>query len=178
MANTFGAVWLMGSVMLRRRAAVIVAGLGAVIAGVLWTIGPRPSTAPAVALIVAGYTNSPHFLVAQVSLTNKGIAAVSYGAWGPIPYGWVKAQTAIGWTNKELAPHFTGGTVVIPPGAAQTFSVVLPAATLRWQCGFSVRKATIRERAVWSLFRSRLPHRIYPMCGWFLGFLSYRTPPE
>jgi hypothetical protein len=164
--------------MRRCGAVVMVVVFGAVIAAILWTIGPRPSTTPSVALTLVGYTNSAHFLVAQVSLTNAGRTAVSYEAWGPIPYGWVKAQTATGWTNTELAPNFTGGTVVVLPGACENFRVVLPAATLRWQCGFSVRRATIRERAASIILSSRLPYRVYPVCEWFLGFLPNRLPSE
>jgi hypothetical protein len=129
-------------------------------------------------LNVVGYTNRAGFVLARVGLTNKGAIMIGYEAWGSIPYGSVKAQTSTGWTNKELAPHFTGGTVVLRPGEGRRFSVVLPSATRRWQCGFSIREATIQERAYLSIENMRLPRRAYPLCGWFLGLLPHKSPTE
>jgi hypothetical protein len=139
---------------------------------------------PAVALTVVGYTNRANFLVAQISLTNIGTAAVSYGAWGDIPYGWMKAQTTAGWTNDRMAPPFTGSILIVRPRSGAAFSLALPRGTVRWQCGFAVRTASFRERTVERLFELGLLSRAdrIPICGRLLDLvldlLPSRRGPE
>ena len=108
-------------------------------------------------------------------LTNEGAVSVSYASWGTEPYGWAHAQTAIRWTNGELAPHFTGSSTLVRPHSSSTFRVWLPAGTLRWQCGFSVRSASIRERAAARMFDIGWWNRLSPLSDWGLRLLPFKT---
>lgn len=164
--------------MRRRRAVVALVVFAGLVALVLCTVHPHPSTLPAVALSVAGYTNRATSLVAQLSLTNIGTAAAIYGAWGDIPYGWVRAQTTAGWTNKRMAPPFTGSIIIVRPRSGAAFSLALPQGTVRWQCGFSVGTPSLRERTAWRLLElgllSRADH--IPICGRLLDLLLDLLP--
>jgi hypothetical protein len=119
-------------------------------------------------------------LVAQLSLTNIGTAAVSYGAWGSIPYGWVRVQTTAGWTNDRMAPPFTGSILIVRPRSGAAFSLALPQGTVRWQCGFSVGTPSLRERTTWRLLElgllSRADH--IPICGRLLDLVLDLLPSK
>ena len=133
----------------------------------------RQTPAPDIALNLLGYTNRGSYLVAEMQVTNKGPGSVTYGAWGSIPYGWVKAQTAVGWTNDRMAPPFTGSILIVRPGSSAAFSLALPRGTLRWKCGFCVGTATVRERTAWRLFELGIFSRVdrIPICDRLLGLL-------
>jgi hypothetical protein len=113
------------------------------------------------------YPGRGKWLEARVELKNKGITAISYGAWGDEPYGWATAVTPDGTTNGFLAPHFTGGTALLAPGSKKVFWVCLPPDTLKWECGFSVATASARERA----FSRLVQTRSWPLFAWPLRLL-------
>ena len=104
------------------------------------------------------YPGPGHWIQAQMNLKNEGRESISFGAWGDEPYGWANAETTQGLTNGYMAPRFTGGTFVLAPGSNANFWVVLPTDTTRWQCGFSVETASVRERATWQVLR-------HPFCA-------------
>jgi hypothetical protein len=115
---------------------------------------------------------------AQMMLKNEGNVSISYGAWGITPYGWKTVQTDQGATNGDLAPPFTGGTIVLFPGSNRTFSVLLPTNTTRWQCGLSVYTASLRDRAVWKLFPTFLGKWFPQPCIWAIQALPYEMGPK
>ena len=165
-------------------------GLGCLTAWLV-TMWPRqPSPVPVASISLVSYTSITisqpdtnvfvypgrgSWLEARMQLKNKGPTSISYGAWCDEPYGWATAQTPEGSTNGYLAPHFTGGTVVLPPGSNATFRVWLPPDTLDWQCGFSVATASVRERAFSRICQTRLWS---PLWAWLLRLLPDKTGPE
>jgi hypothetical protein len=176
----------------RRRlffAAVIIA----VLAGILVaTYKRQPVSAPKARIIFLSYTNftmNPpdtnvfvfpgrgSWMRAKMILTNEGSVSISYGAWGSEPYGWANVETAQGKTNGYLAPPFTGGTAVLRPGQAITFSVTLPTNTLQWQCGFDVETASVRERAIQRVFENRLYSKIPEICWYPVRLLPDKGGP-
>jgi hypothetical protein len=118
-----------------------------------------PADKPVLNVMVLGYTNWHGFLCARVRVTNVGSCSVSYDSAATAPGGWLKTESASGWAEDGLGA-FTGSLVVLDPGSNVVFSAVMPTKTLRWQFGFSVRAASLRERAFWEEQRGwlgRLP---------------------
>lgn len=171
-------------VMRRRNALVLLGVVGAMAMALALGVRHRQSPAPDIAVNLMGYTNLGGFLVAGMQVTNKGLGSVIYGAWGSIPYGWVKAQTITGWTNGRMAPPFTGSILIMPPESSQAFSFALPGGTLRWRCGFCIRTANVRERTACRLFDLGVSSRVdrIPICGrlldLLLDILPSKTEPE
>jgi hypothetical protein len=166
---------------------------GCLAVGLMFARQHQPSSVPVATITLAGYTkiilSNPdtnvfvfpgrgEWLSAGMILKNKGTASISYGAWGDEPYGWAAAQTPHGSTNGYLAPHFTGGIAVLPPGSNTTFWVCLPPDTLSWQCGFSVETASVRERAISRLCQFRVWPPLQPLCFWSLRSLPNRAGPQ
>jgi hypothetical protein len=129
------------------------------------------------------YPGPGKWLRAMMELKNEGNVSISYGAWGDEPYGWANAQTAQGLTNGFLAPPFTGGTVVLAPGSNALFWVDLPWGTTRWDCGFSVETASVRDRAVWKIIDWKLFENdgwrfLELPIGWFFQSLPDKSGPS
>jgi hypothetical protein len=171
-------------VMPRRSTVVLLGVVGAVIMALALGVRHRQSPAPDIAVSLVGYTNRGGFLVAELQVTNKGLGSVIYGAWGSIPFGWVKAQTTTGWTDGRMAPPFTGSILVVPPKSSEAFAFALPGGTLRWRCGFCIRTANVRERTACRLFDLGVSSRVdrIPICGrlldLLLDLLPSKTEPE
>lgn len=163
---------------MRRRVVVGLAGALALLCALLLTFQRRTLPPPTIGLSVVGYREQGNSLVATVSLTNTGTGTVVYEAWGSIPYGWLKEDTGTGWTNRDLAPRFTGSAVIVPAGSSETFSIHLPRAVQHWKCGFGVRSACLRERVAGQIFRKQLPRWLYSICGWLLERIPYRPEHE
>jgi hypothetical protein len=123
------------------------------------------------------YPGRGEWLRAHMRLKNEGSVSISYGAWGGEPYGWANAQTDQGPTNGYLAPRFTGGTAVLSPGSSAMFWVMLPTNTSRWQCGFSVQRASMREYAFSKFFQTRVSRLLPPLCWFPLRWLPDRPGP-
>ena len=171
-------------------AAVVIA----VLVGILVAICNRqPVSAPKARLILLSYkiitmnppdTNTFVFpgrgswISATMLLTNEGSAAISYAAWGRYPYGWAHVETAQGKTNGYLAPPFTGLLALLRPEEAIYFPVTLPTNTLQWQCGFDVETASLRQRAITRVLKSRLYSRIPEICWYPVRFLSDKEGPS
>jgi hypothetical protein len=160
---------------------MLILGLvGAVFMALALVARHRQSPAANIAVNLLGYTNRSGSLVAEMQVTNKGLGSVVYGAYGSIPYGWVKAQTITGWTNGRMAPPFTGSIVVVPPKASVAFSFPLPEGTLHWRCGFGIQTANVRERTAYRLFKSGVSSRAdrIPICGRLLGLMLNLLPSK
>ncbi len=131
-------------------------------------VAVRSSAKPAISVTILGYTRQGKLLCARVSLANKGRESICYNNGGGLlgPDGWLLAESSSGWTHREI-----GGVILSPsllcPGSNTVFTVVLPLDTLRWQGGFRVRAASLREWATWKL-NSRWFARLYPLCRWLL----------
>jgi hypothetical protein len=181
--------------MRRIKIVLVPAGLIAALAGVWLAFAWHhpPTVAPAASIRLIGYTNfsmsNPDtsvlvypgrgsWLRAQMVLTNEGYVSISYAAWGDEPYGWAKVQTDQGTTNGYLAPHFTGGTALLKPGCSAAFWVVLPTNTLQWQCGFEIEAASIRERAIRGVLRSKFCRRVPEALFYPMRLLPDRTGPS
>jgi hypothetical protein len=151
----------------------------------------QPAAKPVASITLVAYTNvtmsNPDTNVicipgrgtrlrAKMRLRNDGGGAIAYAAWGDWPFGWANAETDQGATNGDLAPRFTGGTVVLPSGSNILFRVYLPTNTVRWQCGFSVWTSSARENVRWKLIQTRPPPPLRPLRGFFYGLLL-RLPP-
>lgn len=176
-----------------RRGLLVVTAILAILAGALILVSRHhPRSTPAARIILISYTdftmNPPNTNVfvfpgrgswvgAKMLLTNEGTVSISYGAWGSEPYGWASVETAQGKTNGYLAPPFTGGTAVLRPGDAITFSVALPTNTLQWQCGFDIEAASVRERTIWRVFENKLASKVPELCWYPLRWLPDKTGP-
>jgi hypothetical protein len=124
------------------------------------------------------YPGRGSWIQADLVLTNEGSVSISYEAWGDEPYGWANVQTDQGTTNGYLAPHFSGGTVLLRPGCAATFWVLLPTNALQWQCGFDIKGASVRERAIRRVLSSRL-YRLVPEVVFYpVRLLPNKTGPS
>ena len=123
----------------------------------------RPPAKPAISVTILGYTKQGDLLCVRVSLANLGRASVRYNDGAVFgPDGWLGAESSRGWTQREI-----GGVILsprlLPPGSNAVFTIGLPPDTLRWQAGFPVRAASLRELAAWNL-RSKWFARIWPVC--------------
>jgi hypothetical protein len=177
----------------------IAAGLSAIIAAgilagcLIYAWHHPPTSVPVASITLLGYTNITvsypegsrfvypergEWIRARINLKNEGNVSISYRAWGSEPYGWANAQTDQGPTNGYLAPTFTGGIVVLAPGSNAVFGVWLPAGTVRWECGFSVETASVRDRAVDKLIQAHLGRVFQAPFVLALPLLPYKTGPE
>lgn len=171
--------------MRSRRLALFAMGIMAVIGACLAIAAIyEPSSAPAVGIVVLNYTSpktnstlSGYWVHAVVAFTNKGTSSVTYQCWGWVPYGWVNAQTGTGTTNGYLAPPFTGGYAVVRPKSSTTFDILLPAETLKWQCGFSIHRASTRERALFTRFGNAIC-ALHWAPEWTIRLLPDNAGPE
>ena len=169
------------------RTAPFLAVLAIAIVACLGIVAVRPSAKPSISVTILGYTMHGNRLCARVSLTNLGRSSVCYNEGGLAvgfdmfntsrskgrasvsyiagdlagPDGWLGAESSRGWTQREI-----GGVILSPrllqPGSNTIFTIVLPPDTLRWQAGFRVRAASLRELAAWNL-RSKWFARIWPL---------------
>jgi hypothetical protein len=154
--------------------------VAAVVMALALAVHHHQSPAPNIAVNLLGYTHRSGFLVAEIQVTNKGLGSVVYGAYGSMPYGWVKAQTMTGWTNGRMAPPFTGSILVVPPKSSVAFSFPLPEGTLHLRCGFSIQTANLRERTAYRLFQSGASSRANrtPICGGLLDLMLNLLPSK
>jgi hypothetical protein len=176
-------------------------------AAVVWFAWGRHPT-PALSVTVLGYTNvsippqdggaKGDWIRAEVGLKNEGPVTVYVNYSGV--FDWLSVQTASGRTTCPPRPGagwpFVG---ILPPGSNATFLEWLPAGTLRWQCGLSVRAPGFWERAASKLGQSRwvIDHNLYrayitavyrlrdtrvpPVqvkSGWFEVGAASNTPPQ
>ena len=148
--------------MRTRRTAFLLAVFAVGVVVFLRFVAIRPPAKPAISVTILGYTKQGDLLCARVSLANLGRASVSYNEGGLAgPDGWLGAESSRGWTLREI-----GGAILsrrlLQPGSNAVFTIVLPPDTLRWQAGFRVRAASLRELAAWNL-RSKWFARIWPL---------------
>ena len=173
--------------MRTRRTAFLLAVFAVGVVVFLRFVAIRPPAKPAISVTILGYTKQGDLLCARVSLANLGRASVSYNEGGLAvgfdafntsrskgrasvsyklgglagPDGWLGAESSRGWTLREI-----GGVILsrrlLQPGSNAVFTIVLPPDTLRWQAGFRVRAASLRELAAWNL-RSKWFARIWPL---------------
>ena len=151
-------------VMRTRRAAFFLALLALGVVALLAVGVRRPATQPVISVAVLNYTNWHEYLCARVRITNQGEASVSYDSTALGPSGWVKAEISTGWNNDSIGA-FTGSLMILQPGSNTEFSVVIPLETRRWQIGFNVRTASMRERAIWNV-RDGWWNRTYIFSSW------------
>ena len=164
--------------MCRRRTALVV---GVFVVGVVVLLLPlqhRPRAMPVVRLGLIGYTNSARTLQAYVSLTNAALVSLSYGEWGSLPHHWIKAETATRPIKYSILPVARAGTGVVEPGSNEVFRLDLPADTVRWKCGFSVRTASLGERMAGRVIKIASQSGLYPLCRRLLQLVPYRPRPE
>src|SRR5262245_52668021 len=134
-----------------------------VLAGILsLQIAGIPSAEkPAIAISVLGYTNWHEYVCPRIRLTNRGSSSVSFDGRATGPSGWLKVESANGWAGGPLS-SMTGATEMLRAGSSVVFYAVVPTRALRWQFGFSVRTASLRERAYFSV-----------PGGWWSGFTRF-----
>jgi hypothetical protein len=133
----------------RRLALVAIGFMAAVDVYVQILATYAPASVPVVGMVVTGYVNHKtnflypsNWVYAVVEFTNKGTVSVFYTRFGDA--GWVTAQTATGTTNEKFSSLHSWWTVLTPK-ASDTFTVRLPPNTLKWECGLSFHRASIRE---------------------------------
>jgi hypothetical protein len=122
------------------------------------------------------YPPAGNWIVADLQLTNKSAASLVYASWAGEPYGWLRAETPSGWINKALAPPFTGDRTVVRPRECVTFPALLPPETLRWRCGFEVRRASTQDVA-WRLLGGPWGRHVSRYLEWTIQFLSATSGP-
>lgn len=181
--------------MRRARFALVTAAIIATLAG-MWLAFAwyhPPTLVPAASIRLVSYTNfttsnpgrddivypgTGSWLQAQMVLTNEGRVSISYAAWGNEPYGWANVETGHGKTNGYLAPPFTGGTALLRPRSVAKFWVILPTNTLRWQCGFEIDAASVRERGIWRVLESKFCRRAPGALFYPVRWLPDKTGPS
>jgi len=136
----------------------------------------RPTEKPVISIALLGYTNWHEFTWAKVRVTNIGSGSVSYYRAGTAPGGWLKTESASGWTDASLGV-FTGALMVLEPGSNDDFSAVFPTNVFRWQFGFSIRTAGVRERAIWRVLESRISRKVPELLFYPIRLLPDRTGP-
>lgn len=145
-----------------------------------------PSLVPSASIALIGYTrvkiseslaNSypipAEWLVAEMRLTNEGRETICFAASGGEPYGWANVQTDEGPTNGYLAAPFTGGIGILQSGSSMIFTVHLPINTLRWQCGFKVATASLRDSIGFRLLSSSVCSDFPDLC-----FYPWQSLPD
>jgi hypothetical protein len=126
--------------------------------------GSPSAEKPAIAISVLGYTNWHEYVHPRIRLTNRGSSSISYDGRATGPSGWLKVESTNGWADEPLS-SMTGATEMLRPGASVVFYTMVPTNTLRWQFGFSVRTASLRERAYFSV-PGGWWNRVHPFCEW------------
>jgi hypothetical protein len=157
--------------MLTRRTVFFLAVFAVGVVVCLRFVAIRPPAKPAISVSILGYTKQGDQLCARVSLANSGRASVWYNVGGLAgPGGWLAAESPNGWHLREIGGSFDayiGGVILssrlLRPGSNAVSTIVLPPDTLRWEAGFRVRAASLRELAAWNL-RSKWFARIWPLC--------------
>ena len=164
--------------MRRHRAALVVGVFVIGITVLLLTLQHGPRATPVIRLGLIGYTNGARTLWAYVSLTNAGLVSISYGEWGSLPHHWIKAETASRPIRYSIYPVLRVGTGVVQPGSNEVFRLDLPADTVRWKYGFSVRTASIAERMAGRVIKVASQSGLYPFCRRLLQFVPHGPRPE
>jgi len=139
-------------------------------------IAARPPTdRPVISISILGYTNWHEYVCPRVRLTNKGSSSVSYDGQATGPSGWMKVELTNGWADEPLS-SMTGATELLRPGSSIVFYAVVPKNALRWQFGFLVRTASLRERAYFRVLGGWW-NQVHPICEW-PRLLPHKTGPE
>jgi hypothetical protein len=122
--------------------------------------------------------NKPNLYV-RIAITNTGHVALIYNMVNFCDDAWLRTESARGWTNREIHPAMALplATSVLKPGGRTTRLIRLPPDTLRWQVGYTIRAAGLRQRvlcarAYKSIRITTMPPnwllRLYSLCGPFL----------
>ena len=106
----------------------------------------------------------------RVGITNRGFRTIRYTRFNFDGDAWVRTESESGWTKRDLGPG-----ALLPPfeallesGADTLAFIALPGGTRRWQIGYTVRTASLRE-TVSSRITSQWARPIRPL---ILHFLS------
>ena len=86
-------------------------------------------------------------LMVRVGITNRGFRSIRYTKFNFDGDAWVLTESESGWTKRDI-----GSTALLPPfdalleSGTDTFAIItLPGGTRRWQIGYTVRTASLRE---------------------------------
>ena len=153
----------------------------------LMVLASRHPARPVVSIGILSYTNwgkSPS-ICARVGLTNTGRVTIKFNQMNyrvriESPRGWSQEQPECyltsGWVSWDFGPFAV--TTLMPallkPGSNTSATILLPADTLRWQVGYKVRTASLRERVA-SRIPAKWQRRLYPICQ---RLLSDKPGPE
>jgi len=154
------------------------------IAAAVLILRQTPGTTPVVSLGLIGYSNmitypnGTRWIQACVGLTNTGSVRLSYGDWDSVPRHWIKAETATRPRRYGLSPGPRVGNGVLLPGSNEVFWLIIPADTVRWKYGLSVRVASTGERLAGGVISAATRSWIYPLCRKLLGLLPHKSEPE
>jgi hypothetical protein len=148
------------------KVAFIVAIVAVLIVLLLGLKAGRPEAKLAVSIGVLSYGawGQADYCV-RLGLTNTGPATIRYSQFNINGSGWVLAESPTGWAVRDIGPSagFPYRPELLRPGS-NTFGIIsLPSDTLRWQVGYKLSAASVRERVV-----ARIPgkwrNRLYPLC--------------
>ena len=138
--------------------------------------GPRVSITPTAYETWTGppFASKESYLYVRVAITNTGHIALSYNMVNFCDDAWLRTESSSGWTDRDIHPAMAipAAGFVLKPGARTIRLIRLPKDTLRWQVGYTIRAASLRQRVfstlpprwilrLYSLYR-RLPNREGP----------------
>jgi len=157
---------------------LILAGAGvAIVAAFLLHSLAGPSARPTITIGVLSYTNyGGPILSVRVGVTNVGRVTIRYN---PIYFSkdaWVRTESTKGWRTNDIGPYADAPTqpLLLKPGSNTFAALLLPPGTLRWQVGYKIRAASLRERVTLNMPRAWRGY-LHPV---LIHFLSSREGPE
>ena len=132
----------------RKMLCIITAGL--LTSGLIWFLA-RPSSGPEVlsigVLCYGSWGQGPSVSV-RIGITNVGQTTIEYNRLNFSSNAALYVESENGWTTRDIGP--LAGLPLMPtllsPGASTSVSLVLPENTLRWQVGYKIRTASLRDR--------------------------------
>ena len=126
---------------------------------------PRVSITP---ISYESWAGNKRNLYVRVAITNTGHIALTYHMVNFCDDAWLRTESASGWSHRVIQPAMALRlAAVLKPGARTTRLIRLPPDTLRWEVGYSIRAASLRQQVEAALPRIWFL-RLYSLCGRFL----------
>ena len=109
------------------------------------------------------------YLRVRIAITNTGHIALTYNMVNFCDDAWLRTESARGWTNRDIQPALAIPALiaVLKPGGRDIRLISLPPGTLRWQVGYTIRAASLRQCTLASLHSRGYPS-LYVLCNRFL----------
>jgi hypothetical protein len=163
--------------MQTRRIAAVLVALSLMIAVPVWLSAVRPAARPLISIgVLSSRWGKPPSFSVRVGITNTGSTTIRYNQMNFDANAWVRTKSRSGWATRDIGP-LTGlpwMPALLRPGSNTYAIILLPPDTVRWQVGYRIRTASLRDRVTSRIPGKRLS-RLRPLCE---RFLSSREGPE